>query len=107
MRIPFEGRGRRRDEAIRLMRALWSGERDFEEEFWSFHNATSKPLPVAAGAPAPAHCHSSGGEEKPVVMVVCSWARDVEEGESSKTSRRVRRGGQAAGDTPADATASR
>ncbi len=39
--IPFEGRGRRADEAIRLLRALWDGERDFEGEYWSFHDATS------------------------------------------------------------------
>ena len=32
MGIPFEGRGRRADEAIRLMRALWNGEHDFEGE---------------------------------------------------------------------------
>jgi probable F420-dependent oxidoreductase len=45
MGVPFEGRGRRADEAIRLMRALWSGERDFDGEFWSFHDATSEPHP--------------------------------------------------------------
>jgi alkanesulfonate monooxygenase SsuD/methylene tetrahydromethanopterin reductase-like flavin-dependent oxidoreductase (luciferase family) len=45
MGVPFERRGRRGDEAIRLMRALWSGERDFEGEFWSFHDATSEPHP--------------------------------------------------------------
>jgi len=45
MGIPFEGRGRRADEAIRLMRALWNGERDFAGEFWSFHGATSEPHP--------------------------------------------------------------
>jgi alkanesulfonate monooxygenase SsuD/methylene tetrahydromethanopterin reductase-like flavin-dependent oxidoreductase (luciferase family) len=27
------------------MRALWSGERDFEGEFWWFHDATSQPHP--------------------------------------------------------------
>ena len=43
--IPFEGRGRRADEAIRLLRALWDGERDFEGEYWSFHDATSEPRP--------------------------------------------------------------
>ena len=43
--VPFDGRGRRGDEAIRLMRALWSGEHDFESEHWSFHDATSEPLP--------------------------------------------------------------
>jgi probable F420-dependent oxidoreductase len=45
MGVPFEGRGRRADEAIRLMRALWSGEKDFEGEYWSFHDATSEPHP--------------------------------------------------------------
>jgi alkanesulfonate monooxygenase SsuD/methylene tetrahydromethanopterin reductase-like flavin-dependent oxidoreductase (luciferase family) len=41
----LKNRGRRADEAIRLMRALWNGERDFEGEFWSFHDATSEPYP--------------------------------------------------------------
>ena len=45
MGVPFEGRGRRADEAIRLMRALWNGEPDFEGELWSFHDATSEPHP--------------------------------------------------------------
>jgi probable F420-dependent oxidoreductase len=45
MGVEFEGRGRRADEAIRLMRALWSGERDFDGEHWSFHEATSEPHP--------------------------------------------------------------
>ena len=45
MGVEFKGRGRRADEAIRLMRALWTGERDFEGEFWSFHDATSQPYP--------------------------------------------------------------
>ena len=43
--IPFSGRGRRGDEAIRLMRALWKGEREFHGEHWSFENATFGPLP--------------------------------------------------------------
>jgi probable F420-dependent oxidoreductase len=46
MGVPFRGRGRRADEAIRLMQALWRGERDFEGEIWSFHGATSEPLPT-------------------------------------------------------------
>jgi probable F420-dependent oxidoreductase len=45
MGVEFEGRGRRGDEAIRIMRALWSGERDFEGRYWSFHDATFEPLP--------------------------------------------------------------
>jgi probable F420-dependent oxidoreductase len=45
MGVPFKGRGRRGDEAIRLMRAVWSGESDFDGEFWSFHDATSEPHP--------------------------------------------------------------
>jgi probable F420-dependent oxidoreductase len=43
--VPFKDRGRRGDEAIRLMRALWNGEHDFDGEFWSFHGATSEPHP--------------------------------------------------------------
>jgi probable F420-dependent oxidoreductase len=43
--IPFRGRGRRGDESIRLMRALWSGERAFAGERWSFDDATFAPLP--------------------------------------------------------------
>jgi probable F420-dependent oxidoreductase len=43
--VPFKRRGRRGDEAIRLMRAVWSGEREFNGEFWSFHDAMSEPHP--------------------------------------------------------------
>jgi probable F420-dependent oxidoreductase len=45
MGVAFKNRGRRADEAIRLMRALWNGERDFEGDYWSFHGATSEPHP--------------------------------------------------------------
>jgi probable F420-dependent oxidoreductase len=41
----FRGRGRRADEALRLMRALWRGEREFHGEHWSFEDATFAPLP--------------------------------------------------------------
>ena len=44
--VPFEGRGRSGDEALRLMRALWNGERDFDGQFWSFRDATAEPHPV-------------------------------------------------------------
>ncbi len=45
MGVEFEGRGRRADEAIRLMRALWRGEHEFEGRYWSFRDATTEPLP--------------------------------------------------------------
>jgi probable F420-dependent oxidoreductase len=45
MGVPFKERGRRVDEGIRLMRALWSGAHEFEGEFWSFHDATAEPHP--------------------------------------------------------------
>jgi probable F420-dependent oxidoreductase len=45
MGVPFKERGRRTDEAVRLMRALWTGAHDFEGEFWSFHDATAEPHP--------------------------------------------------------------
>ena len=43
--LPFTGRGRRGDESIRLMRALWRGKREFHGEHWSFEDATFGPLP--------------------------------------------------------------
>jgi probable F420-dependent oxidoreductase len=46
--VEFRGRGRRADEAIRLMRALWRGEREFHGQRWSFENATFGPLPDPA-----------------------------------------------------------
>lgn len=46
--VPFAGRGRRGDEAIRLVRTLWSGEREFEGDHWSFANATFGPIPDPA-----------------------------------------------------------
>jgi probable F420-dependent oxidoreductase len=45
MGVPFEERGRRVDESVRLMRALSGGAHDFVGEFWSFRNATSEPHP--------------------------------------------------------------
>jgi hypothetical protein len=45
MGVPFKERGRRVDESVRLMRAIWSGAKDFEGEFWSFHEAMSEPHP--------------------------------------------------------------
>jgi probable F420-dependent oxidoreductase len=43
--VEFAGRGRRGDEALRLISAVWSGERHFEGQFWSFGDATSEPHP--------------------------------------------------------------
>ena len=44
----FEDRGRRTDEALRLLRAVWAGERDFRGEYWSFENVRLAALPEAA-----------------------------------------------------------
>ncbi len=45
MGVPFRHRGRRADEALHVIKALWSGAREFHGEFWSFENATFEPLP--------------------------------------------------------------
>jgi probable F420-dependent oxidoreductase len=45
MGVDFHGRGRRADEALRVMKALWRGERSFHGERWSFEDATFAPLP--------------------------------------------------------------
>jgi len=46
--VEFRGRGRHADEAIRLMQALWRGEREFHGQRWSFEDATFGPLPDPA-----------------------------------------------------------
>ena len=45
MGMGFADRGRRLNEAVRVMRALWSGERSFTGEYWQFDDATFSPLP--------------------------------------------------------------
>ena len=46
MNVDFPSRGRQTDEAIRVMRALWSGASSFDGEFWSFADATFEPVPA-------------------------------------------------------------
>lgn len=41
----LRGRGRRGEEVIRLMQALWRGERSFSGDHWSFEEAIFAPLP--------------------------------------------------------------
>jgi probable F420-dependent oxidoreductase len=45
MGVEFEGRGRRADEAIRLVRALWREEPSFAGRYWSYRDATAEPHP--------------------------------------------------------------
>ena len=48
MGVESRGRGRRADEEIRLLHALWRGEPSFGGEFWSFRAATAEPHPSPA-----------------------------------------------------------
>jgi probable F420-dependent oxidoreductase len=41
----FADRSRRADDGIRLIKALWSGERSFQGRYWSYEDATFAPLP--------------------------------------------------------------
>jgi probable F420-dependent oxidoreductase len=45
MGVEFERRGRRSDEAIRILRAVWRGERAFDGRYWSFQDASAEPYP--------------------------------------------------------------
>jgi probable F420-dependent oxidoreductase len=48
MNRSFVARGRRLDESIALMRALWRGDRVFDGEFWRCDDARFGPLPAVA-----------------------------------------------------------
>jgi len=45
MGVESRGRGRRADESIRLLRALWRGASSFDGDVWSFRDATAEPHP--------------------------------------------------------------
>ena len=45
MGVEFERRGRRGDEAIRLIHALWRGDPAFDGRYWSYRHATAEPHP--------------------------------------------------------------
>lgn len=66
--IDYATRGRRADEAIDVLRALWAGDATgttFDGEFYSFENITSYPkplqmLPVHVGGSSPAAARRAG-----------------------------------------------
>lgn len=63
--VPFEGRGKRLDECIEVMRALWSQEEaSFEGEFTSFRRAVSRPKPVAGTVPVIVGGHSNAAARR-------------------------------------------
>jgi probable F420-dependent oxidoreductase len=43
--LDFHDRGRRADEALRLIKSLWAGERSFRGRYWSFEGGYFAPLP--------------------------------------------------------------
>ncbi len=67
--VDYATRGRRADEAIDVLRALWAGDAtgtSFNGEFYSFENATSYPkplqqlLPIHVGGSSPAAARRAG-----------------------------------------------
>lgn len=52
MEVPLAGRGRRTDEYLAIIRALWSGEQvHFDGEFRTIHGVTGSPTPARSGGP--------------------------------------------------------
>jgi probable F420-dependent oxidoreductase len=63
--VPFARRGKRLDEYIDAMRALWAdGEADFDGEFTSFSRAISRPKPVNGSVPVIIGGHSEAAARR-------------------------------------------
>ena len=74
----FEDRGRRTDEALRLLRAVWAGERDFRGEYWSFENVRLEPRPTPLPRSGSAACHGAasaapGNSAMPGIRTRATW----------------------------------
>lgn len=63
--VPFEKRGKRADEYIAAMRALWAGDgASFAGEFVNFHQVSSNPKPVARNVPIVVGGHSEAAARR-------------------------------------------
>src|SRR3954468_6791924 len=98
--IPFEDRGARADEQLRLMRALWAGETSFHGERWSFEDASFGPLPdpppeiwVGGRAKAARHrAREAGGAWHPVGAEPEEVRQALEDWPEGKVTTRFRVG---------------
>lgn len=63
--VPFEKRGKRSDEYIAAMRALWANDgASFQGEFVNFHEVTCSPKPVAKNVPIVIGGHSEAAAKR-------------------------------------------
>jgi probable F420-dependent oxidoreductase len=63
--VPFEKRGKRSDEYIAAMRALWASDgASFSGEFVNFHQVSSNPKPVAGKVPIVIGGHSEAAAKR-------------------------------------------
>ncbi|MEJ5254225.1 MAG: LLM class F420-dependent oxidoreductase [Acidimicrobiales bacterium] len=63
--VPFEGRGRRLDEQIEVMRTLWAEEQaEFHGEFTSFKPVVSRPRPTNGAVPIIIGGHSDAAARR-------------------------------------------
>jgi probable F420-dependent oxidoreductase len=63
--VDFGSRGRRADEQLEVLRALWSGEpTSYDGEFFSFANAVCRPAPGARSIPVHVGGHTSAAARR-------------------------------------------
>lgn len=63
--VPFDDRGRRLDEYVAVMRALWSEDKaSFDGEFFSFNDCISRPQPVNGAVPIVVGGHSKAAARR-------------------------------------------
>ncbi|HKY15454.1 MAG TPA: LLM class F420-dependent oxidoreductase [Microthrixaceae bacterium] len=63
--IEFESRGRRLDEQLEVMRAVWAGDDvDHDGEFYSFRHVWSRPQPLSGAVPVHVGGHSKAAARR-------------------------------------------
>ncbi len=96
--VPFERRGKRADEHVAAMRALWAGDdASFQGEFVNFTGVSSNPKPVRGGVPIVVGGHSEAAAQRAGRLGDGFFPLSAGQGEIGPLIEMMRRAADAAG----------